>query len=351
VNEDTVLPAVPMWWRTLDPARADAQLDRLGSGALATDWGHRILSNRSELYDPLSYHYGSVWPLFTGWASMAGYRYGRPHIGYQALLASALLTEQGALGYVTELLSGDFNAAFGRSSHHQVWSEAMVITPLVRGLLGIEPLDGGSRLRIAPQLPADWDRINARHLVAQGVALDIEVTRTADLVTIRVAQNGSGATPALVIAPALPLDARVESVRIDGRQVRAAAHRLGDVQFAEVTVPQPGAQTIAEFRYRGGSDVYVERRPPEPGARSDAIRILRSRADATALRLLLEGVNGRTYDLFLRTPRQPGTVEGATLVRGESRDPIVRVEFRGEAGEYSRREVVVRFRYKRGLRA
>ena len=36
---------------------------------MATDWGARIISvNQSQLYDPLSYHYGSVWPLFTGWA-------------------------------------------------------------------------------------------------------------------------------------------------------------------------------------------------------------------------------------------------------------------------------------------
>ena len=119
-------------------SRAQLEIDHLGSGALATDWGTRMLSNRSELYDPLSYHYGSVWPLFTGWASMAAYRYGRPHVGYQALTANALLTFDGALGYVTELLSGDFNAAFGRSSHHQIWSEAMVVTPFVRGLLGIE---------------------------------------------------------------------------------------------------------------------------------------------------------------------------------------------------------------------
>jgi glycogen debranching enzyme len=344
VDEDTVLPAVPMWWRTVDRARADAQIDRLGSGAMATDWGHRIVSNRSELYDPLSYHYGSVWPLFTGWASMAAYRYGRPHIAYQGLLATALLTEQGALGYVTELLSGDFNAAFGRSSHHQVWSEAMVVTPLVRGLLGIEPLDGGGRLRIAPQLPADWDRVIVRNAISQGTALDIDVTRASGLIAIRIAQNGTGKMPALVIAPGLPLDAQVESVRIDGQQGRATVERLGDVQFAEISVPRPAAQTVVEVRYGGGSDVYVHTTAPEPGGRSRGIRILRSRADATALRLLLEGVNGRSYDLFLRTPRQPGTVEGGTLVRGEGRDPIIRVAFEGSAGEYSRREVVVRLR-------
>ncbi|WP_272481528.1 hypothetical protein [Rhodothermus marinus] len=35
-------------------------------------------------------------------------------------MANALLTYQGALGYVTELLSGAFNRDFGRSSHHQI---------------------------------------------------------------------------------------------------------------------------------------------------------------------------------------------------------------------------------------
>src|SRR5918912_4427743 len=121
IDEDTVLPAVPLWWRTLDATRADAEIDHLGSGRMATDWGARIISNRSRLYDPLSYHYGSVWPLFTGWASVGAYRYGRPTVGYQALMANALLTYANALGYVTELLSGDFQAPFGRSSHHQVW--------------------------------------------------------------------------------------------------------------------------------------------------------------------------------------------------------------------------------------
>ena len=38
-------------------------------------WGSRILSKRSALYDPLSLHYGSVWPLFTGWSAVAAYRY------------------------------------------------------------------------------------------------------------------------------------------------------------------------------------------------------------------------------------------------------------------------------------
>ena len=72
VDEDTVLPAVPLWWGTLDPVRAESEIDHLGGASLATDWGARLMSDRSQLYDPLSYHYGSVWGLFTGWSSVAG---------------------------------------------------------------------------------------------------------------------------------------------------------------------------------------------------------------------------------------------------------------------------------------
>jgi glycogen debranching enzyme len=186
IDEDTVLPAVPLWWRTLGDERAQSEIDHLGGGAIATDWGARIISNQSRLYDPLSYHYGSVWPLFTGWASMAAYRYGRPQVGYQALMGNALLTYSGALGYVTELLSGDFNSAFGRSSHHQVWSEAMVVTPLIRGLLGIEVEDGGNALTFAPQLPADWDRVTVSNVRAGDRKGKLTLERTGGVQTITV---------------------------------------------------------------------------------------------------------------------------------------------------------------------
>src|SRR5262249_24579376 len=145
--------------------------------------------------DPLSYHYGSVWPLFTGWSAMAAYRYGRPHVGYQALAANAQLTFSGALGRVTELLSGDFNAPFGRSSHHQIWSEAMVVTPFLRGLLGLEVSGGGRELRFAPEVPADWDRVSITGVAAGQGRYDLTLERGGGRMTITVArQTGPSST-------------------------------------------------------------------------------------------------------------------------------------------------------------
>lgn len=346
IDEDTVLPAVPLWWRTLDGHRAQQQIDRLGSGALATDWGTRLLSSRSELYDPLSYHYGSVWPLFTGWSSMAAYRYGRPHVGYQALTANALLTFDGALGYVTELLSGDFNAPFGRSSHHQIWSEAMVVTPFVRGLLGIEVGASGRELRFAPQLPADWNRVSISNVAAGDSRYDLRLERGGGRMTITLGTTVATGTATslplrLVVSPAFPLDAVVRRVTINGRQTPYKMTPLGDIQQAQIAVDAPPAQTTITIDYAEGSDVYTEISAPAPGAENTGLRILRSTAAKDHLRLLLEGRGGRSYTLFVRTPRRVGAAAGVTFKSGRGADMQADVLFEGPADRYVRREIIL----------
>ena len=344
VDEDTVLPGVPLWWRTLSPAHADSEIDHLGSADLAADWGQRLLSEKSALYDPLSYHYGSVWPLFTGWASVGAYRYGRPQVGYRALMANALLTWPWALGYVTELLSGELHAPFGRSSHHQVWSEAMVVTPLVRGLLGLEVGDAGQRLRFAPQLPADWDRAAVRRVSAGSSRVDFAVERAAGRMTI-TATATAGAMPALDLAPALPLDARVQSVRVDDADVRFRAQPEGDVQRIEIEVPKSAAATrrVVLTYEEEGTDVFTRVELPEAGSRSEGLRVLRARVEDGALRLLVEGRGGRSYPLGVRSPRTVSGAPGVT-VAPSSRGAALTLSFEGPSDVYVRRSIVLPLR-------
>ncbi|HSB09148.1 MAG TPA: GH116 family glycosyl hydrolase [Blastocatellia bacterium] len=344
IDEDTVLPAVPLWWRTLQDERAQTEIDHLGSGSMATDWGARIISNRSQLYDPLSYHYGSVWPLFTGWVSMGAYRYGRAHVGYQAMMANALLTYEGALGYVTELLSGDFNAAFGRSSHHQVWSEAMVVTPIMRGLLGIEVSEGGRRLTFAPQLPADWDGVQARGVPVGDARYDLALERGMGRETIKVerrVQVSAAGAARITVAPAFPLDAKIRSVAVNGSGVRFETRRTGDVQRVEVNVNADASISEIVFTYDDGTDVYVEREALRPGASNEGLRVLRSRAEANALGLTLEGLGGRTYELRMRTPRRVGETNGVRVIEEAGRDMKLLVSFEGPGDVHIRREIVI----------
>jgi glycogen debranching enzyme len=337
VDEDTVLPAVPLIWETLNEEHAQSEIDHLGSGAMATDWGSRIISNRSQLYNPLSYHTGSVWPLFTGWASLAAYRYGRPDVGYQALMANALLTSANAAGAVTELLSGDYAAPFGRSSHHQIWSQAMVAAPLVRGLLGIEVGTGGA-LSFAPQLPADWDHAAARGVRAGDGRYDFELRRAQGRLTIDVVREGSGAS--VTVAPAFPLDARIRSVRVDGASARFVLRRSGDVQSALVVLKAAPRATVV-FEHDAGTAAYIRPEAPAPGAENQGLRVLRARAAGKLFRLVVEGRGGQRYALGVRTPRRLGTVPGVEVKRTGPDDWSLLIAFDGPKTDYQRREIAL----------
>lgn len=364
IDENTVMPAVPLWWGLLEDERAQLEIDRLGGGALATDWGTRLTSSESRLYDPISYHHGSVWPLFTGWASVAAYRYGRAQVGHQALMANALLTRPHAPGYVTEVLSGEFNAPFNRSSHHQIWSQAMVVAPLVRGLLGLEFEDGGSRLRFAPQLPADWNGVEIRNARASSSSYDINLRRTQGRMTIRLvrrdasgragpsgegeradARAASASVPgrnarSYLVSPAFPLDAEIRRVRLNGRATRFNLLRRGDAKFAEVEFENRETRNELVFEYEEGTDVYLERAEPVPGARNTGIRIIRSRAEREGLRLLVEGCCGRSYTLRIRSPRRATEASGFRLEREGWADARITIVF--DAGDsYMRREIFV----------
>jgi len=367
-DERTVLTAVPLWWGVLADEHAQHEIDSLGGNALATDWGHRILSNTSALYDPLSYHYGSVWPLFTGWASVGAYRYGRAQVGYQALMANALLDRSNALGYVTELLSGDRQAPFGRSSHHQIWSEAMVVSPVVRGLLGLDWTRGrdGLTVSLRPQLPADWDSMRVSDIPAGRRRLDATFERTTgmrrftltpreatDSRGIGLQPDSAGVNPTqpdvrLVLTPALPLDARVRSVSINGRAARFAVDKQGDSQFVRIDVGPIAAAATVAVTLDEGTEVFRGIDAAPAGESNRGLRIIRARATGSTLSLLAEGLAGERYSIDVRTPRQIGVLpHGVTIVRDAATVPDAQrleVSFEGTAGEYLRREIDIPLR-------
>lgn len=344
IDEDTVLPAVPLWWHTMENEHAQAEIDHLGSGNIATDWGARLLSNQSKLYDPLSYHYGSVWPLFTGWAAMGAYSYGRPHVGYQALMANSLLTFQGALGYITELLSGDFNAAFGRSSHHQIWSEAMVVTPAMRGLCGLQASDGGKSIKFAPQLPINWEHLEVKNYVTGGARFDFSLKKSSGQMSVKIDTHSlsGNLAPQLVrmrFAPAFPLDAQIRRVTVNGRPAKFDIVREGDIQRAEVLFDLSGAHKEIFIYCDEGTDVYPDYEEALSGAGNQGLRILRSRAAEGNLHLMLEGLGGRRYALRIRSPFRIGEAPGVTVSALNGTDRQLLIDFDGAPDQYVRKEV------------
>jgi hypothetical protein len=87
--------------------------------------------------------------------------------------------------------------------------------------------------------------------------------------------------------------------------------------------------------------VYVEPAPLKPAQSNEGLRILRSRADASALRLTLEGLSGRSYSLGVRTPPRLGDVSGVKQVGTGKHGTRLLVSFEGPRDSYVHRELVI----------
>lgn len=174
----TVYPSVALWWSGKGMDQPGAMLTNWASSHFETDWGTRAVADNDKVYDPISYHQGTVWPLFTGWTSLAEYRGGRPLAGYAALMSNVNLTWVQDPGSITELLSGRFYQPLGRSSTHQLWSSAMALAPAMRGLFGLEGDATRHVLYVNPHLPASWGSATVSHLRVGEVLYDVALQRT-----------------------------------------------------------------------------------------------------------------------------------------------------------------------------
>ena len=202
--EDAATPGSCSRFAMLKPG---PMLDSWTLPTLATDWGTRSVNTTTSFYDPISYHMGSVWPLFTGWNAMAQYNADRPAAGWLTLQQNLRLTWLQDPGTATELLSGAFYQPLGRSTAHQLWSSAMTLAPAVRGLFGVTVDATTKTLQVHPHLPATWDKAELEHVRMGSSLYNIAIVRRGATYQVTTSLPGSrpGATTALP-APAVEFE-------------------------------------------------------------------------------------------------------------------------------------------------
>jgi glycogen debranching enzyme len=335
LDTTSVLATVPMWFGLLEEVKAEATIDQLADSDHQTDWGMRIISARDPRYNPGGYHYGSVWPLFTGWAATGEYRYHRAFPAYSNLRSNALLSLNGALGHVTEVLSGDFNQPLLGSSPHQIWSAAMVVNPLLRGLFGLEVDAIAHRFTFAPHVPANWTSFRIGDLHVGSVSLDLVYSRTADSILLDVQRSGSGDC-LLEFSPALSLRAQVVGADINGHPIAFHVRSNTEDQHVTIQLPLSSSQSKLRIRLRNDFGLSMSQELPPLGESSQGLRIV-SESWTPALdqlTLKLSGSSNRQYDLAVWNPGQIASVDGAQLLTDSSGAVNARVQF--PAGGYSR---------------
>jgi hypothetical protein len=260
----TIYPAVAAWDGSFNLSRGVDMMSRWASQEFSTDWGTRDLSPSVSFYDPISYHQGSVWPLFTGWVSLFEYRNGRTLSAFAHLMQNADLTWAQDPGGVTELLSGEFFRWFGRSTSHQLWSSAMVITPTMRGMFGLEWNAGENKLTVTPNLPAQWNEAKILGVPLGKARVGVELRRNGANLSVRFTGEGS---------KAIHVGSRANGARVENGELR---------------IPLPSVE------------VGLPHGLPEAGAVTSQMKVLDQQMSARSMRLRLSAPAGSDQVLFLR---------------------------------------------------
>jgi glycogen debranching enzyme len=348
--ELTVWPAFGIWRGVFDEDRAavEGMLDRLAGVGVGTDWGARMLSRESELYEPLSYNNGAVWPFLTEFAALALYRNHRGPAAWAYLNGTADLTFLEARGYIAELYSGDRLRSIDAAVPHQLFATTGYVSTLLRGLLGIGTADGTSastspglgraRMRLAPQLPAGWPGLRAKHLRWRDTTFDFSLQRTGEGTSVSV-EPRSGTAPLsieLTLPPGaelLPSPEARQFERVDGDSTRGVRLRLD----ADYSSPR----TI-QLRHRPGIEVAPINEPLQLGDEPRRLRVIDARLEGKTYTVRLQGRSGRTYRLKADVPFAIQSLDGAREVGREGSVRTLEVSFPPSGEDWQEATIRVR---------
>lgn len=324
--EATAWSSVGIWRGVFDrdrPAVA-GMLDELARSGIGADWGARLLSRESSVYEPQSYNNGAVWPFLTGFATLALYSQHRADAGWQYLDGTADLTFIDGRGYTTELLSGDRLRPIETAVPHQLFSTSGLMSGLMRGLVGWkEPAatDARRAIVVEPQLPAGWDRLTLRRLRWRDAVFDLTYARDARGIDVSVVHAG---TPRpivvkLALAPGAEIARGARDVRFDGA-ARSETTRVS---------------------VRPGIEISPLHEPMRVGDPSHRLRVISTSFDGRRYVAHLEGRRGRTYPVRLIVPFVIESIEGGAITKRDGATVDVSVSIPQQGNDWDARDLVI----------
>jgi len=344
VHELTPWSAVGLMWSLGTPERSAITLERLGSADLTTDWGVRMLSAKSPLYEPLNYNYGAAWPFLTSWVAAAQFKHGFLVQGYNSLMSSVRHTFDNGLGTVTEVFSGAQNIWPQEAVAHQGFCSAGVVLPFVRGLLGLEGNAPGKRIVFGPCFPADWREVSIENFRVGAEVVSIRYERQDGKIEVTVwSENKAGFQ--MMFSPALGLGTRVLGALVNGKPAEIETGQGLSLQAVRPTVELSltGKDTIV-LEFEPSAEVLPPPVRTRTGDADQGLKIIRTEFTGNNLRVVVEGLAGESYDLPIANAVRVVSVQGAERNGGML---VIRIPDKPEGG-FVRHEIVLEMKKDAG---
>jgi glycogen debranching enzyme len=185
------------------PERAQRVGDQLLSASFHSGWGVRTLADDEILFNPMSYHNGSIWPHDTAICAAGLARYGvrdslvRLLSGtFEAAVHFNMRLPERFCGFTRA--PGEAPIAYPVACQPQAWSSGSVFM-LMQACLGLE-IDGlkGEIHVTRPRLPIGIDHLTVRRLSVGDAEVDLSFQRVGDRVVAYLDTRYEGVAPLIV---------------------------------------------------------------------------------------------------------------------------------------------------------
>lgn len=176
-------PGHLLWSRAVSEDRARRIVTMLLSHDMYSGWAIRTLARGQPVYNPLSYHNGSVWPHDNALAALGMSRYG--HVKAAQKVFSGLLAAADHFHHqrLPELFCGmdrgerEFLVHYPVSCSPQAWASGALLMSL-HAALGLQPDALAGRLAIRnPRLPSALGRLDLVNMRVGGARVDLRFVR------------------------------------------------------------------------------------------------------------------------------------------------------------------------------
>ncbi len=121
-------------------------------------------------------------------------------------------------GHFTEVMNGSYYEPLATSTPQQIWSAAMVVSPILRGLFGLETNAAAGEITLKPHVPADWPSFTITNLDVGSTTLALRFRKDANNIWLEITRTGAGKCT-LDFGPVLSLRANVGAATLNGRAI------------------------------------------------------------------------------------------------------------------------------------
>ncbi|MBI5730235.1 MAG: hypothetical protein HY963_03770 [Ignavibacteriales bacterium] len=334
VRDKNIYSSTPILFGLYDQQRSVSTIKKFNESDMITNWGVRNLSNKSSMYEPANYNYGTIWP-FTSYFIGAAQFYTHFNLqGLETIRKTAQHAFDYGIGIVPEVFSGDINTKLGEAYHDQGFSVSGYIFPMVNGLIGLEVDALNNKITFAPKLPADWKYLEVKNIKIKNTVTSAECRVQNGEMKLLIDVN-SDKEIEFEYNPDFELGVEINSVMLNGKKLDSELVKHEQAYQLKTNFKAKGENELV-INYKPSIGIYLLSSTTPIGATNEGLKIISQEYNGNKLIIYCEGKPNRNYELGVMNFELIGKVIGAEFNEGK-----IIINIPGSGEEFIKHDVVI----------